>query len=300
MPAHPSGSTPGHDLVGSAVPVPVAHDSVEMARLLLGAAAAGGADARRLAADARLPGWALAQDRAMIPSRYSMRLWELTEYALEDPQVALTVAARHQAGDLDLYDYLFTTSATLRDALAASSRHLHLVTTAGRLRLEADTGAGATYSYRYTEPGGRGADLRLQFAVAALCARATAAAGRAVIPAQVTLAQLPPRCHRALTDALGTTRIDFGAPATTLTFRARDLDLPLPGADPVLARILARYAATLPRRRRPPGTSTSGTCSPTPSSTATPPSPRSPAAWRSAPAPCSAASPITPPPGAPN
>src|SRR5258708_34362191 len=103
-----------------------------MARLLLGAAAAAGADARRLAADARLPGWALHQDRAMIPSRHSMRLWELVEHALEDPQVALTVAARHQVGDLDLYDYLFTTSATLRDAMAASSHYLHLITPVGR------------------------------------------------------------------------------------------------------------------------------------------------------------------------
>jgi hypothetical protein len=51
------------------------------ARLLLGTGAAG-VDARRLAADARLPGWALGQDRAMIPSRYSMRLWELVEHAL--------------------------------------------------------------------------------------------------------------------------------------------------------------------------------------------------------------------------
>jgi AraC-like DNA-binding protein len=182
----------------------------------------------------------------MIPSRHSMRLWELVEHALEDPQVALTVAARHQVGDLDLYDYLFTTSATLRDAMAASSQYLHLITTVSRLRVEEDTGTEATYSYRYAEPGGRGEELCLQFAVAVFCARAAAAAGRRIIPARVAFAQPPPRCHRAFTETLGTGRIDFGAPATTFTFRSRDLDLPLPGADPALARILRRYAAALP------------------------------------------------------
>src|SRR5947209_6313783 len=50
----------------------------------------------------------------------------------------------------------------------------------------------------------------------------------------------------ASTDALGTRRVDFGAPAATFTFRTADLDLPLPTADPVLATILGRYAAVFP------------------------------------------------------
>jgi AraC-like DNA-binding protein len=228
-------------------PAPAAgHESVEKARLLLGAAAAAGLDARQLAADARLAPWALARDRAMIPSRYSMRLWELLEHALGDPQVALTVAARHRVGDLDLYDYLFTTSPTLKDGLRASSRYLHLITTASRLQVDADAGRETTYSYRYIERGGRGEELSLQFAVAVICARATAAAGRAITPARVAFAQPAPRSQRALGEALGTSRIEFGAPVTTVTFRARDLELPLPGADPALAGILRRYAATLP------------------------------------------------------
>jgi Arabinose-binding domain of AraC transcription regulator, N-term len=142
--------------------VPVAHDSVEMARLLLGAAAAAGVDARRLAADARLPGWALGQDPGDDPVPVLDAAVGVVEHALEDPQVALMVAARHQVGDLDLYDYLFTTSATLRDAMAPSSRYLHLITTVSRLRIEAETGTEATYSYRYAEPGGRYAGARGQ------------------------------------------------------------------------------------------------------------------------------------------
>jgi hypothetical protein len=40
---------------------------------------------RQLARDARLPVWVLADCHAMVPSRYSMRLWELIEHAPEDP-----------------------------------------------------------------------------------------------------------------------------------------------------------------------------------------------------------------------
>jgi AraC-like DNA-binding protein len=217
-----------------------------MARLLLSAAAEGGADAAALARDAQLPDWALADDRAMISPRHALRLWELVEHALPDRDVALTVAARHRVGELDLYDYLFTTAATLRDGLQASARYLPLMTTNGRLRTQPGAGREATYSYSCLEADGRGGELAMQFFVAGRCARARAATGRRVVPVHAALAQPAPRSYRALAEMLGTRRIDFGAPATTVTFRAGDLDLPMLGADPVLAGVLDRYAASLP------------------------------------------------------
>jgi hypothetical protein len=56
------------------VTVPPGHDSVVVPRFLLGAAAAGGADARQMARDARLPSWALAAEEAVIPTRHSTLL----------------------------------------------------------------------------------------------------------------------------------------------------------------------------------------------------------------------------------
>ena len=73
-----------------------------------------------------------------------------------------------------------------------------------------------------------------------------AATGEPVRPVRVAFAQSAPRSHRRLAEALGTRKGDFGAPVTTFTFRAGDLDLPMRGADPGLARILNRYAASLP------------------------------------------------------
>jgi AraC-like DNA-binding protein len=214
-------------------------------RYLLGAAAAGGADARQLARDARLPAWAFGAGLAMLPSRYTMLLFELAEHALGNPDIAMTIVDRHQVGELDLFDYLFTTAGTLREGLETAGRYLHLITTCNQRRVEAETDQETTYSFRHSEPGGRGEDLCLQFNVAAIYARARAATGQPVRPVRVAFAQPAPLSHRRLTEALGTRNVDFGAPVTTFTFSARDLDLPMRGADPHLARILNRYAASL-------------------------------------------------------
>lgn len=228
----------------STVSPPPAYDTVMAARSLLGAASAGGADARQMAQDAGLPTWALEAD-GMLPSWHSMQLFALAERAFEDPDVALTIVERHRVGDLDLFDYLFTTAATLREGLETAGRYLHLITTCNQRRVETETDQETTYSYRHVEPGGRGEDLCLQFNVAVLYARARAATGRPVRPVRVAFAQPAPPSHRRLTEALGTRHVDFGAPVTTFSFSARDLDLPMRGADARLARILNRYAASL-------------------------------------------------------
>jgi AraC-like DNA-binding protein len=142
---------------------------------------------------------------------------------------------------------LFTTAATVREALEMSGDFFHLVSTNCSLQPETTTDAGTTYSYRHALPGGRGEELWTQFSMAGFCARIGAAAGRAVVPAHVAFTQPPPRSHRAFNDTFGTRQIDFRAPVNTFTLRTEDLDLPMPGADPALARILRRYAATLPQ-----------------------------------------------------
>jgi AraC-like DNA-binding protein len=236
----------GDNTVVSLLNAAAAYDTLMFPRYLLGAAAAAGADARQLARDARLPAWMLNAGRAMLPSRYAMVLFELAEHALADPDIAMTVVDRHRVGELDLFDYLFTTAASLREGLETDCRYTHLVTTRLQRRVEAETDRETTYSYRQAEPGGRGEELCLQFSVAALFARARAATGQPVRPVRVAFAQPAPRSHQRLAEALGTRNIDFGAPVTTFTFSARDLDWPMRAADPRLAHILNGYAASLP------------------------------------------------------
>jgi AraC-like DNA-binding protein len=225
------------------------YDSVELSRLVLGVTADAGADARALARDAGFPRWLLGSDQAMIASRRHGRLWELAEHALQDPCAGLTAVAHHRVGDLALFDYLFTTAATVREGLQVTADFFHLVSTNCSLRLETRTDRDATFSYRHALPGGRGEELWTQFSIAGFCARIRAATGRPVIPAHVSFAQAPPRSRRRFIETFGTGAIDFGAPVTTFTLRDADLDLPMPGADPVLAGILRRYAETMPRPR---------------------------------------------------
>jgi DNA-binding SARP family transcriptional activator len=220
-------------------------ESAKMVHFLLRAFEAGGVNARHLTSAAQVPDWALHREEAMISPHFALRLWELGEHALQDPQLPLTVASRFQPGELDLYDYLFTTAATLRDGLDLSSRYLHLLTTNARLTAEAETDHEITYSYQHLDADGRGAELALQFSVAIFCARARAGTGQPIAPVRLAFKQRAPRSHQAFTETFGTSQVDFGAPVTTFTFSSRDLDLPMPGADPALARILTRYAATL-------------------------------------------------------
>ena len=228
------------------MPAPTALTSVEVARLSLTVASRAGLDARQLAADAGIPEWTLSTGSRMIPARLTTRLLELLEHALADPHAGLTVAGQRTLGDFGLYDYLISTSATLRDGICAATRYLHLVTTSGRLAATEDNGQFTTYACRSLQAADRGEELCLQFAVGTFCAGARAATAQRVVPVGVTFPERPPRSPGAFAEALGTSRIDFGAPAATFTFRNQDLDLPLPTADPVLAEILARYADAFP------------------------------------------------------
>jgi AraC-like DNA-binding protein len=221
-------------------------DSAAIPRFLLAVAAAGGVDQQALARDAGLPRWALTADQSMVAPGCALRLWELLEHALDDPYYALRAAGLHRLGEMDTFDYLFMTSATLGQGLSASCRYLSLLTTNGLLRVEAATETETTYSYALVQNSRtRGGELALQTAVAAWCLRARAGTERPVTPVRVGFAQPAPRSYRPFVETFGTPVVDFGMSATTFTFRNRDLGLPLRGADPALSAILRRYAETL-------------------------------------------------------
>ncbi len=182
----------------------------------------------------------------MVPTSLSSHLFELVERELRDPDVALRIPDLHQLGDLDLYDYLFTTAPTMRCAMRAGANYSHLVSTNTRLDIESGAGGETSYAVRQVEASGRGRELMLQLTVAILCARVRAGTRQPVNPVHVGFAFRAPRRHRAFTETLGTSRVDFDCPATTFTFHERDLDLPMTGADGRLHHMLAHYARLVP------------------------------------------------------
>lgn len=231
-----------------------AYEPADVPLLLLGLAARDEAGARLLAREAGLPGFVPARSPALVPAQPVLRLWELAEHRLGS-HVGLTAAdgpqPKHFRGrDLrqQLHNYLISTAATFREAMQVGGEFAHFVTTSRQVRMEADNGSSVTYSYRHLVRGGRGEELWTQFSMACLCARAQEATGRRVNPVRIAFAQPPPRSLRRFAETFGTRRIDFGAPITTITLRADDVDAPMLGADPVLAAILRRFAGTI----RPP------------------------------------------------
>jgi AraC-like DNA-binding protein len=223
------------------------HESPGRARQVLALAAAGGADIRRLAREAGITSWLLSDDKARVPTQRVFRLWELTEHALGDPCAGLAaVRDVHLPTGMDLLSYLFSTAGTLRDGLRASGDYNYLSSTNGGLRVLAEAGSEVTYSYTNALDGGRGGELYLQLVIAGCCRAARLGTGRPVVPLRVAFSQAAPASYGEFTHALGTSRIDFGATVTTITFRTGDLRLPMVGADPALARLLRQYAALLP------------------------------------------------------
>jgi AraC-like DNA-binding protein len=232
--------------VRSQVPDVVSSDSIVLPKFVFSAAVAAGADARTLVREARLPRWLFTIGEGRVSSHYAMRLWELAEWLLRDPGIAFAVGQGHQRGDLSLYDYLFSTSPTLVDGLAVQGEFLHLVTGNSRWAVLSETDGDVTYGYQHSVRARRGVELGAQFGLAVFCARVRQATGQPVVPVSVGFAQRPPRSYRVLAEAFGTRRVEFDQPVNTLTFGRADLGLPFRGADPVLAGILRRYAATLP------------------------------------------------------
>jgi AraC-like DNA-binding protein len=233
-------------MTGSLAEVTRGQESTRMVRFILEGTSAGSASSARLLHQAGLPDWLLDCGDAMISPHFAFRLWELAEREFRVAHLPLEMASRHRLGELDLFDYLFSTAATLREGFAVTMRYLHLLTTNARLEVEAETGDETTYSYRFHDAQGRGPELGMQLAIKIFCVRAQAGTARPVTPVRLAFAQPAPRLYRGFAEAFGAQNVDFGTPVTSMTFHARDLDSPMRAADPALARILASYAATLP------------------------------------------------------
>ncbi|WP_067463973.1 AraC family transcriptional regulator [Nocardia amamiensis] len=200
----------------------------------------------QLARAAALPDWVWSSSDLMVPSDSYVRLWELVEHELGDPVVALHSAATYVPGRLGLFDYLLTTAPTLGEGLALIRPHLGIITTNLAFALVGGSENEVGLDIRMLRGQGRGRELAMQFALASNVIRARYVTGRQVNAVRVCFHQQAPRRHGHLVELFGTDRIDFGAPTDQITFRKSDLELPMRTADPVLAEILLRYAATLP------------------------------------------------------
>ncbi|MFE3446073.1 AraC family transcriptional regulator ligand-binding domain-containing protein [Nocardia sp. NPDC059180] len=221
-------------------------DHISFSNFILDTAGVTGSPRQRLARAAELPDWVLASGDTMVPSTHQLRLWELVEHEVGDPDVALRVGKTNTMGRFGVHDYLFSTAPTLGDGLALSEQYADLITTNIGFAVSGESEEVANADVRVLNGHGRGQQLAMQFALAAVVTRARNATGRDVHPVRIRFRQRAPRRHDRFVEMFGTRRIEFGAPTDQITFRVTDLALPMRTADPVLADILCRYAAMQP------------------------------------------------------
>jgi AraC-like DNA-binding protein len=220
--------------------------STALVRMVLGGASRLGIDAKSLMQTAGVPSWTIGNDDLRVATPRLGRLWEGAVAQVGSACLGLRVANHWQPGSLHVADYLFLTAATLREALAMVAPYERVVNDAGCndiLLVERDGYATIRYQVRGLNPIVNA--VASEFALAILLQMARHATGREITPALVEFATAAPPVHGELIDAFGTSRINFDAVQSAMTFTQADLDAPLRSADPVLAQILRQRADAL-------------------------------------------------------
>ncbi|MEV0361834.1 AraC family transcriptional regulator [Nocardia fusca] len=183
-----------------------------------------------------------------VPMSSLVRLWELLAHT--GPRAGLAVVDDAPLGRLSTWDYLITTSATLTESLRAAQPYHRLVTGAAE-RFQLGYQDGLTISYRTTAQDPATSSIVNEYVLGYYLRRAREALDRPVTPARVTFGHPAPPEHRALVEIFGTRRIEFDAPADTITFTPADAEAPLVRSDPALAELLRGHADLVLATARP-------------------------------------------------
>lgn len=224
--------------------------STQLTRLLRTTALQAGVAPQELA---HLPGLTpelLGDDLMRVPVETAFRIWELIG-ARAGRGSGLRVAAGANIGSLHVWDYLFTSGATLGAGLQAAF-DFHAAITDPAVGVEViDTGRLLTVRYIGIDPDYIVAPTE-EFVLSLLLRRIREATGRPLVPVQVTFGHQADGRYQHLIDAFDTGRIDFGAQHSELTFLDAG-SLPT-GADPHLGRIIRQHAElTIAAAKTAPG-----------------------------------------------
>ncbi len=222
--------------------------STQLIRLVRDAALRAGAGIDRVDAIHGVDDRELRGELDRIPMRSLVRLWELLASA--GPGAGLAVVADAPLGRLSTWDYLVTTGATLAASLTAAQPYHRLVTAAAE-GFDLHHDGELTIGYRTTAGDPAVSSVINEYVLSYYLRRAREGLGRPVVPARITFSHPAPREHRVLIDGFGTHRIEFDAPADTITFAAADAEAPLQRADPALAQLLRSHADLVLASARP-------------------------------------------------
>ena len=130
-----------------------------------------------------------------------------------------------------IYHYLTTNAATLRAEAIAASKYIGLITNAYTANFDDNGGTGwVTFAFRH-DTGCRKQFVDLQ--VAAVVLRVRQILEDPTLPIRIELERPNPRASGSFEKILGDD-VHFNAPINRIGFLSRDLQRPIPGADPHL------------------------------------------------------------------
>ena len=193
-----------------------------------------GLDPRAMLAEAGLPADGLANPDLMIPADAVRSLLELCAERSGQQSFGLRLALMRRPSNLGVVGLLVREEPTLRRALDAMVRFGHLHNSALLLKVEE---AGGVVIVREELIVGKGAPVRqsTELAIGVLFRLLTVFLGPRWRPRSVCFVHAAPK-DRSLHRQVFGAAVEFGHEFNGIVFNARDLDLPNPTADPVIAR----------------------------------------------------------------
>ncbi len=185
----------------------------------------------------------LADDLARVSTPTMIALWE--QLTLSDAGTAIGVHVAEQApvGTLGLWDYLYTTGASLIETTPQALNYLDVIGDPGAEKTRVlQSGSQFTIGHA-TGPAVPDVVEAIEiFVLALFLQRSREATGRPVVPLRVSLSHRAPREHRRLVEFFGTARIDYEAPVNSIILLEDDAHAPLPQCQPGLGKILQNHA----------------------------------------------------------
>ena len=202
-------------------------------------ARASGMDPYALLAEVGLPASCLLEAEQRIPVDKVALLLELTARRSGEEAFGLLLSEQRRASNLGPLVLLAREEPTLRQALQALARYSHLHTEAIFVSVEEEAGTALIRMEMLagdTVPTRQGAELSL----AVLFGMLRFFLGDEWRPRTVSFTHGAPKDRQHHRRIFGT-RLEFGQAFTGMVCDARDLDMPLPWADPVMGRYVRRY-----------------------------------------------------------
>ncbi|MFE3194082.1 helix-turn-helix domain-containing protein [Nocardia sp. NPDC059240] len=179
------------------------------------------------------------EEHLRVPIESAWRLWELIG-SVGGPGAGLCVSATAERGALGVWDYLFTSRATLADSLRTVMEFRSAVTDPTVVWEVLEDDRLLTVRVGVAQESDPLFIPVEEFVLSLILQRVRAATKQHIVPVRVAFTHRVTHRFPHLIDEFGTGCIDFGAPFSEITFL--DVGMLPTGDDPMLGDMLCHYA----------------------------------------------------------